>query len=399
VEKSPYQKVLIVDDNTATTPTTTTTSSSTLSPRLTTTTTNNKNKKNKKRTIGYAICESKDPQHRKTAILWFYPLCTSSLIVDSAAESGSFDTYKASIISVDRPGVANTTDHHDHHHHNNNNNSAAAVAVERIEQHAMDVMAVLAHHSDIEHVYLLGVCLGHPFAVQVARQILLLQQQQQQQQQSKYKLMGMTFVAPFVSTKCPHAWRVARLGASVPSLVLRIATKTLTWIMSASMATVLTAAQLKKLITDEEQNEFKWNHETDFERAVSMALRMNDLSRNATAVEAQLGADPSWQNLCDEFAKENNCWGSNNNDSNNEATTTTTTENTSSTIPIVIHACREDIVTPLESVIWVARRCYGGDTVVSINERVHSHEIMTMLGGPPGNPVMMHDIARSWGLL
>mmetsp|Transcript_24962 Transcript_24962/g.55351 ORF Transcript_24962/g.55351 Transcript_24962/m.55351 type:complete len:165 (+) Transcript_24962:110-604(+) len=114
-----------------------------------------------KRKIGYSLCEARNVRHRTTAIVLFYPLAATSLIVDVAAESQSYDNYHASVLCVDRPGVANT----------DSLPSGSTNSIEQIERHADDVLAVLNHHG-IKSVYILGVCLGHAFAVQVARRLL-----------------------------------------------------------------------------------------------------------------------------------------------------------------------------------------------------------------------------------
>lgn len=317
------------------------------------------------RKIAYSLCEASNPSHRNVAIVLFYPLSASSLIVDTAAESGSIDGYRASVICIDRSSTATQqVGKADHLPHD-------ISSIERMEGHADDVLAVLSHH-DIDTVYLLGICIGHPYAVCVARRLLRVDTMQ---------LRGLALLAPFVSPACPAAWRVARLGASVPSPILRVATSSLTWIGSASMPVFLTPKQLKKLISAAEQREFGWKEE-DFQRAVDIALKMHSSSSSEVqAIEARVGADPSWQALCDEFGAElleQNQKGSN--------------------ILCVIHACREDKISPLASIEWIARRCYGGEGVVSVNDRVHSHELMTMFGGPPGDPVLLHQIVKEWGL-
>mmetsp|Transcript_33873 Transcript_33873/g.73425 ORF Transcript_33873/g.73425 Transcript_33873/m.73425 type:complete len:395 (-) Transcript_33873:246-1430(-) len=349
-----------------------------------------------KRKIGYSLCEARNVRHRTTAIVLFYPLAATSLIVDVAAESQSYDNYHASVLCVDRPGVAST-----------DSLPSGMSSIEQIGRHADDVLAVLNHHG-IKSVYILGVCLGHAYAVQVARRLLRQSTDKVHDSSEEYAnnpnpqngsqslpssciLKGLTLVAPFVSPACPSSWRIARLGASVPNFVLRAATSAFTTIGSASMPLFLTPNQLKKLISTEEQEEFGWSSsvvadedgddgdDENYARAVQLALKMHKLSGNAQAIEARLGADPSWQQLCDDFGKE--------------------LQMSPYSIPIRILACREDKVAPLESVLWIADRSYGGKDAVEIDERVHSHEVMTMFGGPPGHPVIMHEIVRGWKLL
>lgn len=337
------------------------------------------------RKIGYAICEASRPEDRKVAILWFYPLSGHSLIVESAATS--FSKYRASVISVDRPNIGDTSSAVSTTKGNNH-------SLDRIRLHALDVLAVLQNHK-IERVYLLGVCLGHVYAVQVARQLI-----KREGESNLPKLEGLTLVAPFVSTACPHSWHVARLGASVPSFILSAATHSLISLGGALMSSFLTPDRVEKLITEEERGECEWTDE-DFDIVVSNALEMYKLTNRAKATEAQLGADPTWQQISDDFAVESGCGLilDGNNESKKEGSPSPSPSSKGSKIPIAIYACREDKLASLDSVEWIARRCYGGTERIRIQEQIQSHELMTMLGGPPRNPVLMHKIADTWGLL
>jgi len=394
------------------------------------------------RQVGYAICEATDPRDRRTAIVWFYPMSGHSLIVESAAQSFAARKYRASVVSVDRPSVGDTSaltllrgDDGDAQSEKSLRRKAdrrGGFSLDRIRGHADDVLAVLKHHK-IERVYLLGVCLGHVYAVQVARQ--LFQQGKSDDDTGAGgneipRLEGLTLVAPFVSPACPRSWRVARLGARVPPLVLVASTNALVSLGGWLLPAVLTPARVRKLISPQERYDFGWEDE-DFDDAVVRILQMSQLTSNARATEAQLGADPSWQQICDNFAVESGIGlvpddddinvpdgGGENGSSSATADAKEVGIENRGAIPVVIHACREDRVSTLESVKWIARRCYGegrttaprpspssstqppppSRSVLKFQERIRTHEHMTMLGGPPRNPNLLHEIAEAWGL-
>jgi len=421
------------------------------------------------RKIGYAICEASNPSDRRTAVLWFYPLSGHSLVVESAADSFlNAMRYRATVLCVDRPGfgdtdplsaasvsesASNPTNSNDNNDGDGGDNySGSGSALRRIQGHADDVLRVLRHYEEIERVYLVGVCIGHVYAVQVARRLLKVQQTQRKGQgdgsggggggraaaestEQRYrlpKLEGMALVAPFVSTECEYSWGVARLGSRVPRFVLSAATSMGTALGNALMPSVLTPKRVRKLVKESEQRDFGWEDPKDYEVLVETVLRMNRLvSHSAKAVEANLGADPSWQRLCDQFAVESG-YGlvlddDNNKDGKERSGGTRKNEKQSSSlspplpakVPLTIYACRNDKVSPLKAVRWLTRRCYGGGgdgpshriegnddsddeqplTNLKIDERIHSHEIMTTMGGPPRNPVLLHEIVRRWGLL
>jgi len=339
-------------------------------------------------------------EHENTAILWFYPLGGCSTIVDTAGASFDEMEYECSVISVDRPSIGDTDPL-----------LALSTAAEKqnadpflhhIERHADDVLAVL-EHEDITKVYILAVCLGHPYALQVARRLMQKSQlhgDNSSQEHTNIELKGITLVAPFVSTACPQSWKVARLGHRVPSLVLRAATNVMTSIEQLAIGWVVTEAVIQKIVDG--QNEYDWTKDdvADFVEALAI---MGEHTKYARATEAQLGSNPVWQSVCDDFAVESGCGLRicNEDDSNgiHNADDGDKCDSTGRLLfPIAVHACREDKIAPLEAVQWLTKRCLGPTVEVEIHEEIHCHEVMTCLGGPPRSPGLLHAIAREWKL-
>lgn len=328
------------------------------------------------RQIGYGIVPSSN--NKNAAIVLFYPLSGCSLAISRAA--ASFRDYQCHVICVDRPDCGATSallapD-------DNNDDDSIDFAVHRIRGHANDVMEVLTHEG-IEQVYLLGVCLGHPYALEVGRRLLDTQ---------KLQICGLTLVAPFVSTASPHSWRVARLGAAVPSLVLYCCTESLLSVSSILTPMLLRPSMIERMVTPHEKETFGWTTDgsDDFSDLVDLILEMQSRTTNARGTEARLGVTPSWQrHVCDAFASGCGLIV----DDESKVTTN------QCQFPIRIHVSRKDKLAAIESVEWIADRCFGGRDVITIEEDIRSHELMTMFGGPPRNPILMHQIARNWGLL
>jgi len=359
---------------------------------------NNKRRSHSGRTIGYAIRPAVKSEHQTTAILWFYPLGGCSTIVNTAGASFDETEYECSVISVDRPSIGDTDPY-----------LALSTAAEkhtdpflhRIERHADDVLAVL-EHEDITNVYILAVCLGHPYALQVARRLMQKPPPQHgdnvsQEPTSSIELKGITLVAPFVSTACPQSWKVARLGHRVPSLVLRAATNAMA---SIPIGWLVTEAAVQKIVDG--QNEYDWTEDdvADFVEALAIT---GGHTKDAKATEAQLGSNPVWQSVCDDFAVESGCGLRicNEDDSNGmrNADDDDTCDSAGPLLfPIAVHACQEDTVAPLAAVQWLTKRCLGSTAEVEIHEEIHCHEVMTCLGGPPRSPGLLHAIAREWKL-
>jgi hypothetical protein len=209
------------------------------------------------------------------------------------------------------------------------------------------------------------------------------------------QIKGLTLVAPFVSTSCKHSWKIARLGNWVPSLVLTCATKTIAFGEPLFLSMFLSESALKKLVSEEEQALFGWN-DSDFKDIVDTLPVVGKVTANAKVTEAQLGANSMWQQVCDDFAVESGCGLVV--EDGEETTKSPNQQGTVPSFPIVIHACRKDTIAPCAAVEWLARRCYGNSTII-IHDEIHSHEVMTFLGGPPRNPGLLHAIARDWELL
>lgn len=286
---------------------------------------------------------------------------------------------------------------------------------QRILGHAQDVLKVV-HHLGLERVYILGVCIGHPYAVQVCREL---------QKQEKIKIMGLTLVAPFVSPACPHSWWVARMGASVPSLVVTGFSKLMMGSGRILMPFFLTPSGLRKLMSEEEWEAGGWTEE-DSKQVCDMVPLMSKLSGGSNPTEALLGSSKGWQfEILDKFATETGIGLKEADDQGRAgeataaASSSTSTKPTASTLdfPIRIHASAQDKLTSLDSVKWVAERCYGWDgtlletsaadwpmpndirTQVILENKIHSHEVMTFLGGPPRNPILLYKIAKVWDLM
>ena len=200
---------------------------------------------NRQRKIGYTLIESKEPA--SSVILYFYPLSGCSSILGHMAQVGAFVGLRCSILCVDRPGCGETTDmdngsrdHVNGHLLNSMCNNIACgqsndcvdIHVQRIQQSAEDVLNVLRYHR-YQHVYILGACIGHPYAIQVCRELLAgstkavsdenidkLQSELGDNTWTPPQLQGLTLVAPFVSTACPNSWWLARLGSSIPGGVV-----------------------------------------------------------------------------------------------------------------------------------------------------------------------------------
>jgi pimeloyl-ACP methyl ester carboxylesterase len=320
------------------------------------------------RQIGYALAANKS--NASTAIVYFYPISGSSLVwVQNIAPSLS--NYECSFLCVDRPSCGSTSPL-------DAPPAKQDPALHRIQGAVQDVMAVLQHEK-MERIFVLGVCLGHVYAIHLCRQLI----------NTTIMLQGLTLVAPFVAPYAKDSWWVARLGASVPSMVLYGCTETAASMGNVLLSQLLTPKRLQKLVTPEEQEEYGWTDQ-DFEQACDMALSMGQLTRHSMAVEARLGANPVWQEaIIDKFAQETGLGTKLDGEVPVE----------SPSWPLRIYASADDKVAPLKSVEWVAERCYGGKDKITVIPTIHSHEVMTFLGGPPRNPVLLHQIAREWGLL
>mmetsp|Transcript_2614 Transcript_2614/g.3561 ORF Transcript_2614/g.3561 Transcript_2614/m.3561 type:complete len:196 (-) Transcript_2614:167-754(-) len=165
-------------------------------------------------------------------------------------------------------------------------------------------------------------------------------------------------------------------------------------------------AHLKSILSKREQQ--LWS-EQDFDDMRELILKMSAVCAKAKGEEARLGSSPNWQAVCDKFAAEYNMLVIAKEEDGDVvpakglpklgASSTSSNKTSVYPIPIRIHATPNDNLAKLESIKWIADRCYGGATeVVYLERKAASHAIMTMLGGPPSNPTLLHKIARNWGL-
>ena len=184
------------------------------------------------------------------------------------------------------------------------------------------------------------------------------------------------------------------------------------------LAAFLTPAKVRKLVSDEERRCFGWEDQ-DYDNVCANVLEeQKQPSRsNAKSIEAQLGADPSWQIVCDLFAKtmEKTISDAVQTTAKLSALASHTSQDHLDVIDPVpateesgkkkteqfsftIYACKDDRIATSNSVLWLSELYNTADLVVE--ERVYSHELLTMFGGPPRDPVILHEIVRErWGLV
>jgi len=356
------------------------------------------------RLVGYRVVDAHDPADRCSAIVYFYPLSGSSMVLDKL--SSALGRYRCSILCVDRPGIAPTSALANNA--TKRNVGPVADDVHRIKGHSQDVIAVL-RRLNISKVYLLGVCLGHPFAIQVARDI-------RNDSGIAIEIMGITLVAPFVSPACPMSWKVSRFGANFPKCIVETVTHAMHGSTSLLVPIILTPKRVKGLFHSEEIDIGGWT-EKDFEDLCEMAKQNVQGNSEARSVEAWLGTSSNWQyEVCDKFAMEMGVFNAEETKEHDAASSKVSNEK-ATPFPIRIHASSHDKVATFDSVRWISRRCYGwnnkvteyphvekvdddvGTTALIRETQFYSHEILTFLGGPMHNPVLLHRIAREWKLL
>jgi pimeloyl-ACP methyl ester carboxylesterase len=356
------------------------------------------------RKIGYTLVEAAKESDRQTAIVYFYPLSGCSQLLEYFARPALLN-YKCSVLCVDRPNCASTDELLPHPSSSNHNTT---FDIRRIHGAAQDVMTILNLHG-IHNVYLLGVCIGHPYAIQVARMLLQNKNASTNTEEDVFpKLKGITLVAPFVSIAAPTSWYVARLGASMPSCIVQGCVGLAAFVGPMLMPLFLRPAVLMKMLTQEEQ--CGWTDD-DFKQTCAIVVEANKLSKRAKRIEVQLGMSAEWQaEICDLFARESG-FGLQTEEEGyipftNDVVTTTTTNKLEDpsvvpplVIPFRIFASADDKLATLESIRWIANRCYGGEKCIQVESNFHSHEVMTFFGGPPRNPILLHKIAREWGLV
>lgn len=311
------------------------------------------------RVIGYTLVEPSSPS--QTTIVCFYPLSGCSSMVTQIKVR-----LRCNLLCVDRPGCGSTS-------RINMKNTKRNVHLLRIETHIQDVMAVLQHYDIMDTIYSLGICLGHPYAVELALRV---------------PVRGLTLVAPFVATQCSDSWWVARMGEASPHCLLQCCTNLAQAVAPTLTSYFLTPKALQKLMAKEETAD-EWT-EQDYKVACEMVLDASQQMRYCQADEAQFGASSIWQGaVCDRFARHMGLFQQKEAQKHGEKPLRPT---------IRIHASPHDTLASLASIQWVADRCYGGQQVIRLQETIRSHELMTFFGGPPRDPVMLHEIAKEWGV-
>jgi hypothetical protein len=356
------------------------------------------------RIVDYTIVEPERKENRSTAVVIFYPLsgCAEGLV------RMNVEGYRCSVLMVNRPLCGDTSPpepaapKHDEIDPSEAGCCRSSVPINsrehdilhRIREHAQDVLKVL-QSEQITTVYVVGVCIGHPYAVEVCRQL-------KTEIKNETKLGGLALVAPLVSTVCPSSWRVARFGAWVPSSVLHHGTELLISVGNCLEPHILRPSAIKRIVTPEEQEMAGWKDE-DFEDVYQMIVENGPTTRKVKAVEARLGVSKIWQTeVCDKFAVEFGFGLQLGNDKEGivleSSPATPFVLTAGSRIPIKIYACKEDKLATLSSVEWVSRRCYG-NTPITMEENIHSHTMMTIFGGPPRSPLLLDKIAGEWNLL
>jgi hypothetical protein len=209
------------------------------------------------------------------------------------------------------------------------------------------------------------------------------------------------------------------MGASVPSWVVTSFSKLMTSSGRILMPFFLTPTGLRRLLSEEEW-ETGGCTEEDLKQLCDMIPLMSKLADRS--IETLLGTSKDWQfEIIEKFAIETGIGLKDVDDPSTTASTTasataaTTRSSTKSTatiidFPIRIHASAQDTLVSLDSVEWVAKRCYGWDarrtpnnndiqTQIILEHKIHSHEVMTFLGGPPRNPILLYKIAKDWDLM
>mmetsp|Transcript_9991 Transcript_9991/g.13187 ORF Transcript_9991/g.13187 Transcript_9991/m.13187 type:complete len:366 (-) Transcript_9991:1335-2432(-) len=348
------------------------------------------------RTIGYAITEEAAflEEERNRAIVLFCSLSGNS----AAVEYYNLQKLKCRFVCVDRPGCGATSQLD-----TSSKQSSSSISLDRIHTHVNDVLNVLKQEQ-ISQVWILGVCIGHPFAIELTRRLCcdshnISQDDDQGLKMIKIELEGVSLVAPFVSTACPTSLGFARFGTYVPSAVLYAGTETMSYFKYKLLPYLLSPRAVENLITEDEKTKGGWKQE-DYEQTAQLIVALNERNKYVFGEEARLGVDSSWQTeICEKAAKEVIfCRGGGfSGDIKDEQPLV---DSNKESVPICIHAIREDRTTPFSSVEWIAERCYGGrDRIVEETEDIHSHEVMTFLGGPLRNPLLLYKIAKYWGLL
>lgn len=306
----------------------------------------------------------------------------------------------ASLITVDRPGCHETSpvvvpEEETTGAEAATGTSAEATAspkeddedwvLQRMRVNTRNVLAVLRAEK-IDTVYVLAVCLGHAYAIHFAREVLL-------HHRETVELKDISLVAPFVSTACPRTWYLARLGSSVPSLLLTAATDIMVNIGATLTPYFLKPAAVRAMLSKDEQAD--WNDPDDYEQACRMANATIPLTRSVRALEARFGSSPAWQTVIDDFALAAG-YGLKADDAQKGTPTTQEDKYKGPFLfpRIKLHASPNDGLVPPAAVEWLSERCYA-DAEIVWHPEMSSHLTMTLLGGPPRDPRLLQDICQN----
>eukprot|EP00977_Amphora_coffeiformis_P003425 scaffold638_cov168-Amphora_coffeaeformis.AAC.7 len=297
----------------------------------------------------------------------------------------------ASLITVDRPGCHETSPVQEETAStagNEDKDTQEDWVLQRMRVNTRNVLAVLQAEK-IDTVYILAVCLGHPYAIHFAREILL-------HHSKTIQLKGISLVAPFVSTACSRTWFLARLGNSVPSFLLSSATDLMISMGATLIPYFLKPSKIRGLLSEDEQAD--WKDPEDYEHMCRMITSTMPFTQSVQALEARFGSSTAWQQVIDDFAlvagyglKTDNKAESNNNIKNKY-------EGPFLFPRIKIHASPGDRMVSTAAIEWLAERCYATAEIV-MHPEVSSHTAMTFWGGPPRSPRLLQEICqREFGL-
>lgn len=285
---------------------------------------------------------------------------------------------------------------------------ADAKAMGRIDAVVRDALAVLREEC-IRHVFVLGVCLGHPFAAALASELCAAADTGTVDgPSSPPQLRGLTLIAPYPPTSCPDGLGIARFAERfVPSAITRAITSVAAGLsgclLPLSMRSVGPAI-MKSFVPPAQRLAQRWS-DGDFALLSAKCAAMHKESAASAADEMQLAVSSVWaRRCCHAFAR---AWRAGGSGGANAVGAVGAALRTP--FPIRIHACRKDKLVTERAVQWLATEVYhgggedgstegsGGAEVVWA-EDVSCHEVMTMFGGPPHAPVLFLTALRDWGL-
>ena len=290
----------------------------------------------------------------------------------------------ASLITVDRPCCHETSpvpEETSTTTTNEDKDTRKDWVLHRMRVNTRNVLAVLQAEK-IDTVYILAVCLGHAYAIDFARELLLHHSKTMQ-------LKDISLVAPFVSTACSQTWFLARLGNSVPSFLLSGATDLMITMGTTLTPYFITPSAIRGLLSEDEQA--AWKDPEDYEHVCRIITTTRPITQSVQALEARFGSSAVWQQVIDDFALVAG-YGlktdSNKVESNNKY------EGPFLFPRIKIHASPNDRMVSTAAVEWLSERCYANAEII-LHPEVSSHTSMTFLGGPPRNPRLLQEICQT----